>query len=539
MRRWVSGPAQGAALALYFVLTPYVVVEKWSIATHRDHGAVLQLLLVALAGFWLAFVVQVARGVARLRHGEVVPWGGTAWLAGLIVALLTLWPPLGPPPRGARPVAHVTATARAPLRPGLPSRPTPAVGLEGLPLALAVRQRTDRLRRDRDVPAPDEVDALITATRSVDPALLGRLRHVIGDSLDGLLRVSASEPGPQRGDDGRPTVVCLVDGEDPELVSFAREGGRLRVPAQWDDDAVRERVVGLHDGGRVVCTRDDGELLHALAVRAVRHQLVVYLGDADAIEPALRASAVTLERAQPPDDLLASYEGRLVAAPTAPVTSEVVVELLRADPVVRGLAEPFSEPLRRRCIEMTTYLALHAHEPVTGERLRSRVLSRADAEASARTLMNVATAVRRSLGTDARGSRLHPVSSSGLYQTHGVTTDVGRFHHLVAEARTLSGAASRERLESALALVQGEPLACALRGFDWFLAEGHAARLQRDGEWAALAVHDAALRAGDVELAYWALERGRLLDPYSTDLAEALARVPRLRQFGGDGARTA
>jgi hypothetical protein len=90
-------------------------------------------------------------------------------------------------------------------------------------------------------------------------------------------------------------------------------------------------------------------------------------------------------------------------------------------------------------------------------------------------------------------------------------------------------------LREALDLVQGEPLASALRGFEWFLAEGHAARLARDGEWAALALHHDSLATGDYELAYWALEKGRLIDPYSDALIAAFAHVPRLREFGGDG----
>ena len=41
------------------------------------------------------------------------------------------------------------------------------------------------------------------------------------------------------------------------------------------------------------------------------------------------------------------------------------------------------------------------------------------------------------------------------------------------------------------------------------------------------------------ELAFWSLQQGLLVDPYSDVLLEALARVPRLRQFGGDRSRGA
>jgi hypothetical protein len=121
--------------------------------------------------------------------------------------------------------------------------------------------------------------------------------------------------------------------------------------------------------------------------------------------------------------------------------------------------------------------------------------------------------------------------------THDLTSDVEIFHGLVARARQLHTSDAAPLLREALNLVQGEPLASALRGFEWFLAEGHAARLARDGEWAALALHHDSLATGDYELAYWALEKGRLIDPYSDALIAALARVPRLREFGGDGSR--
>jgi hypothetical protein len=188
---------------------------------------------------------------------------------------------------------------------------------------------------------------------------------------------------------------------------------------------------------------------------------------------------------------------------------------------------------------MVAYLALHRHEPVTGERLRTRVLVHADVEASTRTLANTASAVRRSLGVDAQGPRLHPVTSSGLYATHGLSSDVEVFFTLVARARQLPVADAAPLAHEALLLIKGEPLASTLRGFEWFLAEGHAARLARDGEWAALALHHTSLLRGHYELAFWSLQQGLLIDPYSDALSDALSRVPRLREFGGDRARLA
>ena len=218
---------------------------------------------------------------------------------------------------------------------------------------------------------------------------------------------------------------------------------------------------------------------------------------------------------------------------------DVRVELLRADARVVGLGEPFTPTLRRRCVEMLAYLAMHRHEPITGERLRTRVLTHADVDASQRTLANTASVVRRSVGSDAEGPRLHAVTSSGLYVTHGITCDVEVFTTLIARARQLSNADAAPLAHQALAMVQGEPLASALRGFEWFLAEGFGARLSRDGEWAALALHHDALANGRYEMAFWALRQGLLIDPYSDVLIEASARVPRLREFGPDERRPA
>ena len=142
-----------------------------------------------------------------------------------------------------------------------------------------------------------------------------------------------------------------------------------------------------------------------------------------------------------------------------------------------GLVEPLTPTLRRRGVEMLAYLAMHRHEPITGERLRTRVLTHADVDASLRTLANTASVVRRSAGSDDEGPRLHAVTSSGLYVTHGITSDVEVFTTLIARARQLDNADAAPLAHQALAMVKGEPLASALRGFEWFLAEGFAARL--------------------------------------------------------------
>lgn len=545
VKRFASGPLHGTALALYFALLPFVVVAKWQLAAHQPHGLLIRGLLVALGCFWLLFGVQVARHVVRLRRGLLDGTGGSAWLAGVVVALMTLLSSstmVGALAPTTPAVAAVSATfTDAPIPTHAPpQRPAPVphdiTSMGSLALALMAKRRGDTLRHATDKLSDADVDDALTLMHRADPALLHQLARLVGDQCDGVMRVGQDFAYGVLAGAGAPlAAVVLEEDHEGALISFAREGGLLRVPATWSADRVANAVVAVHDGRLSVATSEQ-ELLRQLAVRSLASTLVVYAGPAGEIDEALRRCSVVVEPVASFDDAPRASTVRAGQPwPDPRRDSTIRVELLRASPDVLGLHEPFIPTLRRRCVEMAAYLALHRGEPVTGERLRTRVLSHADVDASLRTLANTASAVRRSLGTDASGPRLHPVTSSGLYVTHDVTCDVEEFHQLVASARSAEPSQGASLLRDALALVHGEPMANALRGFEWFLVEGFWARLLREGEWAALALHQWALRHDDVELAFWAIERGRLLDPYNDALADALGRVPRLRQFGGDG----
>ena len=570
VKRFASGPLHGTALALYFVLLPYVVVTKWALASYEVHGALIRGLLVCLALFWLAFLAQLGRNVVRLRKGIGISTSGSAWLAGLVVALLSfvlpgfshLTPPTArsdqasiartydspattAPPRQPSPSAVVEHVQAAPDRsvtpPSSPQPRTPVPLLGALPMALMAKRRHDQLRQHQFECPDDQVDGVIELLRSYDPYLIARLRFLIGSERSGVVHVPGALESGELSSDTDPLVGCLLAHDDDSVLSFSREGGQLSIDARWTVDETRESIIALHDG-RITFVDNETDLLRALATRALHAATVVYLGPARDLDDELRASCVTLV----PAAISGAVDG--VDSSGAPMKyhrqpsgtrPDVRVELLRASPAITGLDEPFVATLRRRCLEMVAYLALHRGEPITGERLRSRVLGYADVEASSRTLANTASAVRRSLGVNGQGPLLHPVSSSGLYETHGVTSDVEIFHALVVRARALAVPAASVLAHEALQLVHGEPLASALRGFEWFLAEGHFAQLQRDGEYAALLLHHQSTSQGDYELAFWALQQGLLIDPYSDALIEAIARVPRLRQFGGDRTRRA
>jgi hypothetical protein len=526
LSRPVGARVHGTALVLYFALLPYVVLSKWQRTSSENSGAMIRALLVVLALFWLGFLCQVVRNVWRLRQGRRVNSGGSAWLAGLVVAMLALALPTHVP---AHEPTAVSITYQSTSR-GHHRLPAPLAGLSPLPLALMAKRRNDLLRQPKGEELFD-VDESIEVLRSLNPELIGHLVALIGDANDGVLDIPDALPSRASTTPSSAMVACsLGPSATGSLVGFAREGGRLPIRASWNADDIRRQVVALHEGA-VTFARNEPELLRALATRTLRQSVVLYLGPASELDDDLSACAIALTP-------YLEHETRVPMRTVVEATrsNDLRVELLRADPSVLGLVEPFTPTLRRRCVEMAAYLALHRHEPVTGERLRTRVLVHADVEASTRTLANTASAVRRSLGVDAHGPRLHPVTSSGLYATHGLSSDVEVFSTLVARARQLPVADAAPLAHEALLLIQGEPLASTLRGFEWFLAEGHAARLARDGEWAALALHHISLQRGNFELAFWSLQQGLLIDPYSDALREALSRVPRLRQFGGDGA---
>ena len=530
---FATGPLQGVALALYFALLPYVVVTKWRFSYTVTDGAVVRDLLVGLAIFWAVFLILLVIYVNQLRHRRHVPANGCAWLAGLVIAALPFLVSSGAGAMVAAP-GHATAVtsvapttslagASAGTNLGDPARPRGeshrGVGL--FALALIAKGRRDRLG-DNGGLSDEELDEVARRLSDGDARLVAQLRDAIGSARDGetLVRDDASAIEPRWDFD--PVVVSVLEERaDAIALGYAREGGSLPVDRTWSDEEMTRRVVALHDG-HVVFAASDNELMRALARRRDLSTMVVFLGEPADLDEEMRGLCVTLRAAAG------------TGAPDVAIGRQVRVELLRAYPQVQGLADDFTATLRRRSLEMVAYLAMHGGEPVTGDRLRTRVLVHANVDASKTTLNNTASSVRRSLGNDAHGPLLEPVSS-GLYRVRAVHLDVADFHRLVARSRGVTGDEAYDLYVDALRLVHGEPLASVLKGFEWFTFEGHRAQLQRDGEWVALALHDAALTRDDVETAFWALRQGLLLDPDSEDLADALERVPRLRQFRGDG----
>jgi DNA-binding SARP family transcriptional activator len=209
-------------------------------------------------------------------------------------------------------------------------------------------------------------------------------------------------------------------------------------------------------------------------------------------------------------------------------TGPVEVKLLTMTPRLDGLREELPINRERRAVELVAYLALHRPDPVTSDRLRTRVLGSGDADAAAKTLFNTATAARRAMGCDDRGEPLLPPGSrTGHYRvSDAVTVDVQRASGLAAVGRA---AADPELaiacLRAALELIEGEPLANALSGYTWWESEGHGGRIAAEMVDAACTLAALGVQAGLFDLAQWGLDRARLVDPYSESLSRAAMQV--------------
>jgi len=207
---------------------------------------------------------------------------------------------------------------------------------------------------------------------------------------------------------------------------------------------------------------------------------------------------------------------------------QVEVRLLTAFPRMDGLIEELPPKRSRRATELVAYLAVHHPDPVTSDRLRTRVLGSATTDAAAKTLFNTVGAARRAMGRDMFGDPLlPPAAKSGRYCVSPlVTVDAVRAGALIAAAS--SAAADDEEmalLRAGLELVEGEPMAGALTGYAWWSAEGHERRIAAVLVDGACRLARLAVQHGHLELARWGIDRARLADPFSEVLSRAAMRL--------------
>ncbi len=468
---------------------------------------------------------------------------------------------------------------------GVPSHSAVAPGLLA---ALAADLRRRRRSVDRVVLVDDtaidaETDLLRSAPGS-SPHLRSTLRMLAAAGVHAPVELVLGDDGIHRADGGAlPAVgspqrevrgLAVVLGTDDEgaHVLFIPRGSTLALDgsgaAALVADAVRVApALGL--GCTVTATPDD--LLDALALRD-DDELVVCVGAGAprrlldrAVEVHLDAPSGTMasvgaDEVVLPDgrrlrrDALDAQVRRLcdgeadrplpVEASTedaAPTDEDcradgVVVRLLAAVPRVDGLTEQLEPSRERRAVELLAYLALREGQPVTGERLRVRVLGTPSGDAAAKTLANVASSLRRSLGEGPLGPRLPAAGRVSRYAVSAdVRCDVAILHARVARAASCADPEERIAwLRAALELIEGEPFATVLEGYDWFLTEGHLARLQTVCEEAACALAVLAIERGLVALARLALAQASLVEPHSERLAAMSMRVEAAAQASFD-----
>jgi DNA-binding SARP family transcriptional activator len=197
----------------------------------------------------------------------------------------------------------------------------------------------------------------------------------------------------------------------------------------------------------------------------------------------------------------------------------VEVRVLTRSPAVEGWAAVPSTKDRSRVVELVGYLALHDYATTT-DRIRDTVFSRGDRIASLGRVHNVCSAARSALGATPEGNSYLPVSGGGRYRLdRSVSCDWSRFESM-RKAATRAGADDAvELLVEALSLVDGPPLADVTSGWDWVMAEGLLTTIVSSIVDCAHHLTTLAAAEGNVQLARWALARGRSVEPWSEILA--------------------
>jgi len=355
----------------------------------------------------------------------------------------------------------------------------------------------------------------------------------------------------------RPRVVYFGDPADltPAAATRCSVVTTLPVPATDLTVTVDANAASLHPLGVVVQPDllDDSRreaLAEALAVTATATPTAATVTPATVTVTGSTVSRSTVSRAHSvaggPVTRPVDAPGRpevASAGPTDPVgTAEpaarfvrselapgpVEVRLLTAVPRLDGLAEELTPKRARRAVELVAYLALHHPAPVTGDRLRTRVLGSADADAAAKTLFNTAGTARRAMGRDTSGEQLLPLATKGSHYRISplVTADVTRATALVEAA---GDATTRDEamalLREALGLVEDEPLARTLSGYGWWQAEGHEQQVAGVMVDAACRLAVLATADGLFDLARWGVEQARRVEPYSEALSRAAMQV--------------
>lgn len=484
----------GLSTGAYLIAVPITVTAVWSRPTSLSYSALHFGLGVVLV-LWSYIAVRLAVAVIGEARGRVQT-GGIAWLAGAIISVASF-------------VVPTWASAATPSPPKA-DHSLLALSPISIPVALAAKRRRDELAQLRTVLNEGDIEADIDILRQRNDGFLYALIRLIGESTCGRVTISDHATANVMTT-SRPTVVVPVSYHaDHWTMAHAQVGTRLDLPPTVTPDDLRRTAIALHPRGRVIVSTSLIETLQALVLRDDEATVVVHAGIED-VDPAIAEKCVVASTS---------------AAPS------VVISLLGPTAEIHGLVSPLDSDVRRKCTEMLAYLATHPSTPVSGDRLRTRVLGSRRGDASIRTLNNVASALRRSLGQIDGTPRLLPVGPQGMYRAFDITSDIEQFLTAVEDGQVGDIAVRRATLTRALELIRGEPLSGEPRGYEWFLAEGHLHRVQRSVEKAVVELLEIADATGDTALSWFARDAMRRFDTFHP---LATTDEGRLGEFRRDG----
>jgi hypothetical protein len=196
-------------------------------------------------------------------------------------------------------------------------------------------------------------------------------------------------------------------------------------------------------------------------------------------------------------------------------TGEQVVVRVLGPVEIEGWREA---PKRRIVSELACYLALHSARPVSGEVLRAALWPEADSEASAKSLRNYMSELRRSLGSEhvplARGT--------GYSVSLSVHCDWAQFAQLVKSIQ-LIGSDEAALLKAALSLVRGRPFTGVT--YNWAFSELLVSEMEVAVSEAARRLAALSMESGDPATAAFAARRGLLVSPFDVTLWETALRA--------------
>jgi len=173
-------------------------------------------------------------------------------------------------------------------------------------------------------------------------------------------------------------------------------------------------------------------------------------------------------------------------------------------------------PKRRIVSELACYLALHTGRPVSGEELRAALWPATDSEASAKSLRNYISDLRRALGSE----RVPMARGTGY--SISVRCDWTQFTALVKSTQ-LIGVDEVAVLKEALSLVRGRPFTGVT--YNWAFSELLVSEMEVGVSEAARRLAALSMAAGDPATASFAARRGLLVSSFDVTLWEIALRA--------------